>query len=115
MKAEVYKTEDVYYNGATGRFLMVLITCFNERDVVDSAIWIAWDTQERKPLFFNSFVDPIDNDIKLVDPSTGREYRMVYNIPKGTREAYVESSIPIYEAYINGELDLERMIIDYLI
>lgn len=115
MKVKVYKTEEMHCDGVTDRYLMVLLTCFNENDVIDGAIWIGWDIQERKPLFFNSFVNPVNTDVKLLEPGTGREYRMVYDIPRDTGEAYVESSMPIYEAYINGELDLERMIIDYLI
>ena len=37
MKLKVYKTEEMHCDGVTDRYLMVLLTCFNENDVIDGA------------------------------------------------------------------------------
>jgi len=106
--------ENVDYNGDTERYMFILFLLTNENGEIYNAVWNGWDTIEKRLLYFNSSIHPSKDAINLTD-TRGITFSMVYDIIPDDKEAYTVSATEIYEAFSSGELDVERMLVEFLL
>ena len=84
----------------------------DEIDSTIGAIWIGWDNELKKLLFFNDEVAK-DKEIILIDKNDDK-FSMSYNLTKFDKE---KSTLPklILDEFNDGKLDIDKLLIDYMI
>ena len=98
-------------NDENFRYMFLEFTLFGcDPDYPICATWIGWDSERQQFLFFG---DDGDEGIELIDNNDLR-FNMTYNITDEAIKEHIMVKL-ILDEYNAGNLDLPRLIVDYMI
>ena len=94
------------------RYMFLEVTFSDEIDVFPiCSVWIGWDSERKEFLFFGGTED--EDTVELVD-GNDLKFNMTYNITDEELEDSIMTKL-ILEKVKNGEMNIPKMIIEYML